>query len=243
MKNTQYGRSFLVACTRLYNPLCPSVGRLVGRSVRNALLFSAFTGGLGVTAPAKLSSWSISSLPLPTRTRWRLTSTFFPDKSIYNSIYTAEGDLIHNLGRFSSERQQSVFPWNAIKVWTHIQEFQLSHEVVSEVKEQARERSEQAKQVQRSECSEASAAKRVQRSRALWSKRAEWAVRANGRSERPSGLLNTRLSVTRNVPLHEKKKTKNSKPVAFSRKTVNSFSHDYSSHDMFLMNNIISMKM
>ena len=23
---------FLVACTRLYNPLCPSVGRLVGRS-------------------------------------------------------------------------------------------------------------------------------------------------------------------------------------------------------------------
>ena len=30
---------FLVACTRLYNPLCPSVGRLVGRSVGHTLLF------------------------------------------------------------------------------------------------------------------------------------------------------------------------------------------------------------
>ena len=30
---------FLVACTRLYNLLCPSVGRLVGRSVGHTLLF------------------------------------------------------------------------------------------------------------------------------------------------------------------------------------------------------------
>ena len=31
---------FLVACTRLYNPLCPSVCRSVGRSVGHTLLFS-----------------------------------------------------------------------------------------------------------------------------------------------------------------------------------------------------------
>ena len=44
--------SFLVACTRLYTPLCRSVGRLVGwsvgwsvrRSVGNAFVFSAFFG-------------------------------------------------------------------------------------------------------------------------------------------------------------------------------------------------------
>ena len=29
---------FLVACTRLYNPLCPSVGPSVGRSVRDAFV-------------------------------------------------------------------------------------------------------------------------------------------------------------------------------------------------------------
>ena len=57
---------FLVACTRLYNPLCPSVCRSVGRW---HLAFSTFTGGFGVTAPAQLPSWSILSLPLPIRTR------------------------------------------------------------------------------------------------------------------------------------------------------------------------------
>ena len=35
---------FLVACTRLYDPLCPSVG--------NTLLFSAFLGVFCITAPA-----------------------------------------------------------------------------------------------------------------------------------------------------------------------------------------------
>ena len=115
----------------------------------------------------------------------RLTSTFFPDKSIYTSIYTPQGDLIHNLGRVSSERQKNVFPWNAITAWRHIQEFQLSHEGMSEVSEQAREWSEQAK--------------RVQQSRALWSERAEWAVQANECSERPSGSLKTWLSVTNRV--------------------------------------------
>ena len=59
-------------------------------------------------------------------------------------------------------------------MWTHFHEFQLSHEGVSEVSERARERSE-----------------RVKRSGAL---RSKWAVRANKRSERPSGPLKTRLS-------------------------------------------------
>ena len=31
--NIRCNYDFLVACTRLYNPLCPSVGQLVGRSV------------------------------------------------------------------------------------------------------------------------------------------------------------------------------------------------------------------
>ena len=45
---------FLVACTRLYNPLCPSVGRSVGRLVRHTLLFLWFYF-FDLTAPSKWS--------------------------------------------------------------------------------------------------------------------------------------------------------------------------------------------
>ena len=50
---------FLVACTRLYNPPCPSVGPSVRPSVtlRSRLAFFGVSGGLGVTAPAQPSSW------------------------------------------------------------------------------------------------------------------------------------------------------------------------------------------
>ena len=57
---------FLVACTRLYNPFSPSVALSL---CWWHFAFLAFEGGFGVTAPARLPSWSSSSLPLPTRTR------------------------------------------------------------------------------------------------------------------------------------------------------------------------------
>ena len=63
---------FLSFFSRVHATLQPtlSVCRLVGRSVgRWHFAFSTFTGGFGVTAPAQLLNWSISSLPLPTRTR------------------------------------------------------------------------------------------------------------------------------------------------------------------------------
>ena len=40
---------------------------------------------------------------------------------------------------FSWAPKTRLFPWNTMTVWTHIQEFQLSHKGVSEVSERARE--------------------------------------------------------------------------------------------------------
>ena len=48
--------SFLVACTRLYTPLCRSVGRSVGWSVGRSvthLFFRRFLGSFRITAPAQ----------------------------------------------------------------------------------------------------------------------------------------------------------------------------------------------
>ena len=47
-------------------------------------------------------------------------------------------------GVFLVSAKTRLFPWNAITVWTHIKDFQLSHEGVSEVSERARERSKRA---------------------------------------------------------------------------------------------------
>ena len=47
---------FLVACTRLYTPLCRSVGWSVGRSVGRSvthLFFHRFSGSFHITAPAQ----------------------------------------------------------------------------------------------------------------------------------------------------------------------------------------------
>ena len=57
---------FLVACTRLYNPLCPSVSRLVGRSV--TLHFFLWFYFFDLTAPAQMVWWP-QIWPLPTR-KW-----------------------------------------------------------------------------------------------------------------------------------------------------------------------------
>ena len=60
---------FLVADTRLYNPLCLSVGRSVSRSVcrsvcrsvgRSLFAFSAFSGIFGITAPAHPHATSVA---------------------------------------------------------------------------------------------------------------------------------------------------------------------------------------
>ena len=56
--------ALLVACTRLYNPLCLSVGRLVRRS--HSISFYDFFFNL--TAPAQMVWWP-RIWPLPTRTR------------------------------------------------------------------------------------------------------------------------------------------------------------------------------
>ena len=55
--------------SRVHATIQPTLS--VGWSVRPSvtLAFLAFSGGFGVTASAQLSSWSISSLPLPTRMR------------------------------------------------------------------------------------------------------------------------------------------------------------------------------
>ena len=56
--------------SRARNSTTHSVRRSVGLSVGpSRLAFLVFTGGFGVTAPAQLLGWSISSLPLPTRTQ------------------------------------------------------------------------------------------------------------------------------------------------------------------------------
>ena len=63
---------FLVACTRLYNPLCLSVGRSVGRSVGQLVTFyfSLWFYFFDLTAPAQMVCWP-QIWPLPTRTRLR----------------------------------------------------------------------------------------------------------------------------------------------------------------------------
>ena len=61
-----------------------------------------------------------------------------------NKIKTVFIPIFLDLGVFLVMTKTRLFLWNALTVWTYIQEFQLSHEGVSKVSERAYEQSEQA---------------------------------------------------------------------------------------------------